>query len=254
MYGPAQIPLPARLADPAAEASIHPFFGPTIGQKAPAGNVIGFPDLEPTDDNIQTLRSIYFGLITEVDLHVGRVVKFLKDTGQYDDTLIVVTLDHGDMLGDRHSWGKFTVYDAAYQTPLIIRQPRNDARAGAVVTAPVETIDVTPTILEWVGQEIPNSMDCRSLISLLQGEVPDNWRAYTFSELDFAEPTAPILWEEALRTGPSNSSLSILREGQFTLVEFAAELPPIFFDKEKCGEQENVANQPEHQNEVPLDL
>lgn len=250
MYDPAELPLPTRLADPASEAAVHPFFGPTLEQKTPAGNVVGFPNLQPTDENIQTLRSIYLGLITEVDLHIGRVISFLKDSGQYDDTLIVVTADHGEMLGDRHSWSKFTVHDAAYHTPLIIRQPGNAARAGTVVMEPVETIDITPTILEWVGQEVPNSMDGKSLLPLLRGDVPEDWRAYSFSELDFAEPEAPTLWENALGTGPSDSSLTILREARFTLVEFAADLPPILFDHERHGEAENVADQSEYQSDL----
>lgn len=250
MYDPARIPLPARLADPAAEVAIHPFFGPEKEHKTFAGNFVGFPDLEPTDENIQTLRSLYFGLITEVDLHIGRVIKFLKDSGQYEDTLIVVTADHGEMLGDRHSWSKFTVHDAAYHSPLIIRQPGNAAQAGTVVMEPVETIDITPTILDWVGQEVPNSMDGRSLLPLLRGEVPGDWRKYSFSELDFAQPEAPTAWEQALGTGPSDSSLSILREERFTLVEFAADLPPILFDHEARGEAENVADQSDYQDDL----
>jgi arylsulfatase A-like enzyme len=250
MYDPAALPLPARLEDAAAEIAQHPFFGPTLAHKTPAGNVVGFPGLAATDDTVQTLRALYFGLITEVDAHIGRVIGFLKDSGQYDDTLIVITSDHGEMLGDHHSWGKSTVFDAAYHTPLIIRDPGNAARAGAVVAHPVETIDIAPTILDWVGQDIPNAMDGRSLLPLLRGEAPANWRTYTFSELDFAEPSAPTLWEHALGTGPSDSSLSILREGRFTLVEFAAELPPILYDHAARGELENVADRPEYQSDL----
>lgn len=250
MYDPAQIPMPTRLDDPADEVANHPFFGAALANKTLAGNVVGFPDLTNTDENTQTLRALYFGLITEVDLHIGRVIDFLKKTGQYDDTLIVVTADHGEMLGDRHSWGKFTVHDAAYHTPLIIRLPGNGARAGSVVMEPVETIDITPTILDWVGQDIPNSIDGKSLLPLLQGEVPQDWRTYTFSEFDFSEPEAPTVWEQALGTGLSDSSLSILREARFTLVEFAADLPPILYDHDAAGEAVNVASQPEYQADL----
>ena len=84
----------------------------------------------------------------------------------------------------------------------------------------------------------------------VRGEVPDGWRTYSFSELDFAQPETPTHWENALGTGPSDSSLSILREDRFTLVEFAADLPPILYDHEGRGEQENVADQPEHQQDL----
>ncbi|MCX7560753.1 alkaline phosphatase family protein [Sulfitobacter sp. F26204] len=250
MYDPASLPLPRRLDTPEDEIANHPFFGPTIAAKTPADNVVGFPELAATDDTIQALRAIYMGLITEVDQHIGRVVQFLKDSGQYDDTLLIVTADHGEMLGDHHSWSKFTVHDAAFHTPLIIRQPGNVARAGTVVNQPVETIDITPTILDWVGQGVPNSMDGRSLLPLLQGETPQDWRIQSFSELDFSEPQAPTLWEQALRTGPSDSSLSILRDGRFTLVEFAADLPPILYDFEAGGDSVNVADRPEYQADL----
>jgi arylsulfatase A-like enzyme len=193
---------------------------------------------------------VYFGLITEVDAHIGRVVQFLKDSGQYDDTLLIVTADHGEMLGDRHCWSKFTPHDAAFHTPLIIRQPGNADRAGAVVTTPVETIDITPTILDWVGQDIPNAMDGRSLLPLLADQPPADWRRYSFSELDFSEPEDPTLWEQSLGTGPSDSSLSILREDRFTLVMFAADLPPILYDHHGEGEAENVAHKPEFANDL----
>lgn len=250
MYDPTKIPLPDRLESPQAEAAVHPFFGPTLSHKTAAGNVVGFPDLAPTDANIQTLRALYMGLITEVDLHIGRVITFLKDSDQYDNTLLIITSDHGEMLGDHHCWSKFTVHDAAYRTPLIIRQPGNESRAGAIVTQPVETIDITPTILDWVGQDIPNSMDGRSLLPLLQGDLPPDWRRYTFSELDFSEPTRPTIWEQALGTGPSDSTLAILREERFTLVEFAADMPPILYDHEAKGELENVEEQPEYQSDL----
>ena len=246
MYDPASLPVPTRLDTPEQEGALHPFFDPALRSSTAAGFVEGFPDLEPTDDNIRALRAVYLGLATEVDHHVGRVIKFLKDTGQYESTMVVITADHGEMLGDRHAWGKMSVYDAAYHTPLIIRMPGNEDNAGACLTQITESIDVTPTILEWVGQEVPNSMDGRSLLPLLRGEQPRDWRQCSFSELDFSEPLEPTLWQQALGTSPSDSSLGILRDGRFTLVEFAADLPPMLFDAEGQGELENVAGQPEY--------
>ncbi|SLN41363.1 Arylsulfatase [Roseovarius albus] len=246
MYDPNDLPLPQRLASMEAEEDLHPFFSPMLQSVNAAKFVEGFPDLEPTDENIQTLRSVYLGLATEVDHHIGRVIDYLKTSGQYDNTMLVITADHGEMLGDRYAWGKMTVYDAAYHTPLIIRLPDNIANAGQVVTVPTESIDVTPTILDWIGQEIPNSMDGRSLLPLLLGETPGDWRSYSFSELDFSEPENPTIWERTLKTGPSDSCLGILRDQRFTLVEFAAELPPMFFDHNGKGEMENVAHNPKY--------
>ncbi|WP_371170221.1 sulfatase-like hydrolase/transferase [Aliiroseovarius sp. 2305UL8-7] len=243
MYDPSTLPLPARIGDREDEAALHPFCGPALDNAPIASFAIGCSNLTPTDENIQTLRSVYLGLATEVDQHIGRVVSFLKGSGQWDNTLLVVTADHGEMLGDRHAWGKHSIYDAAYHTPLIVRTP--DCNEGHRVTAPTESIDLTPTILDWVGQDIPNSMDGRSLLSFLDGSIPDNWRQYSFSELDFAEPEAPSLWEKRIGTNSSNSCLDILRDDRFTLVEFAADLPPLLFDHHGKGEMENVAENPE---------
>lgn len=250
MYDPTALPRPVGFADADSERALHPFFGPTMAKQTPADFVLGFDQVDPTPENIQTLRAVYLGLATEVDHHVGRVLRFLKDSGQYDDTLVVITADHGEMLGDRHSWGKMTVYDAAYHTPLMIRLPGNQARAGAVVSEPTESIDITPTILEWVGQTIPNSMDGRSLMPVLHGQVPDDWRSYTFSELDFSQPERPTIWQRELETGHSDSCLGILRDARFTLVEFAADVAPMLFDHAAQGEMENVAEKPEYGTEL----
>jgi arylsulfatase A-like enzyme len=247
MYDPAALPLPTRLADAQAERAMHPFFGPMMDAITPASTVLGFPELEASDEAVQTLRSLYLGLASEVDTHIGRVLKFLKDSGQEDDTLVIISADHGEMLGDRHSWGKFSVYDAAYKTPLMIRLPGNEARAGSRVTDITESIDLTPTILEWVGQEIPNAMDGASLLPLLRGDRPAGWRSYSYSELDFAQPEDP---DTIPGLDLSNSSLAILRDDRFTLVEFAAELPPLLFDHQGAGEMENVAKDPAMQADL----
>lgn len=242
MYDPSTLPTPARVGGRDDEAAVHPFFGPALKNETAAKFVIG-ATADNSDETLQALRAVYLGLATEVDHHIGRVMDFLKDSGQWNDTLLVVTADHGEMLGDRHAWGKHSVYDAAYHTPLIIHAP--GCQAGHVVDVPTESIDLTPTILSWVGQEVPNSMDGRSLLPFISGETPEGWRSYSFSELDFADPIKPTLWQKELGTDASNSSVGILRDSRFTLVEFAAELPPLLFDHDGKGELENVAGRPE---------
>lgn len=244
MYDPEKLPLPQRLETAKAEEEMHPFFAPMRASSTAADAVEGFPSLKETDETVRKLRAVYLGLATELDHHIGRVISFLKESGQYEDTLLVVTADHGEMLGDRHSWGKNSVYDAAYQTPLIVRMP--GGAKGAQFDNPTESIDLAPTILEWAGQEVPDSMDGRSLIPFLGGEAPKDWRNYTFSELDFANPLTPTRWQEDLGLEIADSCLGILRGERYTLVEFAADLPPLLFDKNGNGEMEDLANNPEH--------
>lgn len=251
MYDPSLLPLPSRMETAEQEAELHPFCAPAQQHARAADFVEGFEDLEIDTAAIQTLRAVYLGLATEVDHHIGRVVQFLKESGQYDNTLLVVTADHGEMLGDHHAWGKQTMFDAAYKVPLIMRLPENEAQAGTKISHPTESIDIVPTILDWVGQEIPNSVDGCSLRPLATGENPRGWRKFSVSELDFANPLSPTVWENQLGTGPSDSCLSILRDERFTLVEFAADLPPLLFDRSsKDGEFTNVATDPQYASEL----
>lgn len=248
MYDPERLPLPKGLPTAADEAAVHPFFAAPNADIA--SFVEGFPDLAPSEENIQTLRAIYLGLASEVDHHIGRIMEYLRDSGQYEDTLIVLSADHGEMLGDRHAWGKHTVYDAAYHTPLMIRMPGNATQAGSQVSALTESIDLMPTILEWVGQDIPNAVDGRSLLPLLRGEDPGDWRQYSFSELDFGDPITPTALQTALGTTATTSCLAILRDARFTLVQFAADLPPLLFDAAVDGEMVNVAEHPDYQSDL----
>lgn len=242
MYDPASLPLPTRHASRDAELAQHPFMAAAMATSGPERMVEGRPDLAGTDSEVQELRALYLGLATEVDHHIGRVMQWLKDSGQYDNTMVVITADHGEMLGDHHVWGKMSIYDAAYRTPLLIHMP--GGKGGTQVQAMTESIDITPTILDWVGQEAPAAMDGRSLMPFLHGETPEDWRDYTFSELDFSDPLAPNTWQQILGVPHDAANLAILRDGRFTLVEFAADLPPILFDCDGAGEMRNVAGDP----------
>jgi arylsulfatase A-like enzyme len=96
MYDPESLPAPAVLAE---NGPPHPFHKASQ-RKTPADLVEGLPDLEDTPENVAKLRAVYLGLATEVDHHIGRLISFLKESGQYDNTLLIVTADHGEMLWD----------------------------------------------------------------------------------------------------------------------------------------------------------
>lgn len=238
LVDPARLPRPA---EPDAGATEHVFMAAARAHFPIAEMVDGFPALDPTQANVAQLRATYLGLAAEVDAHIGRVLGWLKASGQYDDTLIVLTADHGEMLGDHGIWGKMSVFDAAFHTPLIIRAPGTAAHAGKVVEAMTETVDLAPTILDWAGLTPPNSMDGRSLLPLLSGDAPGDWRRHTMSELDLSEPLAPTAFERMLGVSPADGGVAILRDGRFTLVEFAGDLPPMLFDHAAGGERANVA-------------
>jgi len=247
MYNPATLPAPDVVGDRAAEQARHPFVAAQT-EATPARAVVeGFPDLEATPENIAMLRALYLGLATEVDHHIGRVIAWLKDQEQYDNTILVVTADHGEMLGDHHAWGKSTIYDAAWHTPLIIHVP--GATAG-VVDHPTESVDITPTLLDLLDLAVPAVMDGRPLTPFLTGDTPEDWRDYSYSELDYGGPISPTHIQTALNLPFDACNLCILRSPRHTLIHFNGGLPPVLFDRHGAGEMHDIAADSAAQGEL----
>ena len=249
MYDPAQLPAPLRKPDREAEAAVHPFFDALLRKTRISKYVEGLDGRidDHSDDHIQILRSIYLGLVTEVDAHVGRIIRFLKKTGQYDSTLLVFTSDHGEMLGDRHMWGKDTVYDAAYHVPLIIRDPDHLESFGTRVDRFTESVDVTPTILDWAGLTVPSAMDGHSLCPFLRGESSTSWRDYVHFELDLADPESPTVWQQQTGLSMRDANATVIREKKYKLAHFNGGFPPLLFDLEsEAGEMLDLASDPDH--------
>lgn len=241
MYATGAMPAARHGDDPAW----HPYVATAARKSSVASTVVGFPDLEASDATTRMIRKLYFGLATEVDHHIGRIIGWLKETGQYDDTLIVLTADHGEMLGDYGLWGKMTFHDAAFHVPLIIRNPGSAAR-GDIVTAPTESIDVTPTILDCLGIDAPHSMDGRSLRPFLDGTPPEDWRRVSVSELDFGDPLTPTAWQSDHGLSVDAANLSVLRKDDLRFVQFAGGLPPILMDVSNGKEDRNLTKNPAH--------
>lgn len=128
-----------------------------------------------SDEHIRRARHSYYAMTSYVDHCVGRIIKALKDTGQYDSTLIVFTADHGDMLGERGMWYKFNPYEWSMRIPMIIKAP--GAKPGRKVHVPVSLLDLAPTILDYAGSResygYTENFEGSSLVPLLNGK--DDW-------------------------------------------------------------------------------
>src|SRR3546814_16453585 len=102
-------------------------------------------------------------------------IAFLKASCRYERTLIVVTSDHGEMLGDHRLLGKCGYFDAAYHVPLIVKPAGGTPAAGWVVDAFTEAVAVAPTFLAQIGAAVPPAMDGRSLLPFLAWGVSATW-------------------------------------------------------------------------------
>lgn len=221
----------------------HPFLTASRQAASISSNVVGFPDLEPTDETIIALRAVYLGLAAEVDHHIGRVIDWLDERGQTDETFLVVTSDHGELLGDFGLWGKVTFHDAAFHVPLLIRDPHQPGSHGTRFEQPTESVDVTPTIIAAAGGRVPHSMDGTPLTPLLEGGA---WpKTATISELDFGNPIHPPPRQRAMGLSADEANLMVYRRGPWRQVEFAADLPPLLFDSEGRGEACSLASDAE---------
>ncbi|MCA0302709.1 MAG: alkaline phosphatase family protein [Proteobacteria bacterium] len=232
LYRAEDMPRPVRAPTVETEASQHPLLATYLRSQAQSGFFVTGDGLVSAldDDAIAQLRATYYGMVREVDDQVGRLLDRLKDWGLYDDTLIVVTADHGEMLGDHWLLGKQGYFDEAFHVPLIVRDPGRaaDAGRGRTVTRFTEAVDVMPTILDWLGRAAPRQCDGRSLLPFLRGEAPADWRREVHWEFDF-RGLGTSDSERALGLPMDACSLAVIRDETGKYVHFAA-LPPLFFD------------------------
>ena len=170
----------------------------------------------------------YMGLIAEIDHHVGRLLAFLETKGLADDTIVVVTSDHGDYLGDHWLGEKDLFHEESVRIPLIIADPRPtaDATRGTTDDTLVEAIDLAAGFLDIAGGEPePHRLEGRSLMPLLGGERPDNWRDAVFCDSCFALREARL----DLELEPHEARGYMVRTHDWKYVLFEKN-PPMLFD------------------------
>ena len=131
-----------------------------------------------TDDDWRRVSASYWAVLSYIDSEVGRIVDVLKETGQYDNTIIVFTSDHGDMMGGHGlvTKGIGTPYEEVYNIPLIIRTP--ETTSGREDTSTLTSmVDLAPTLLDMCGAEPLEGAQGRSLRPVIEGTAnPDEWR------------------------------------------------------------------------------
>ena len=155
MYPPKDIPVPKSINDPLNDSPYK--------NRGNAKNELPYKDAE----NIRNMRSIYYGMISEIDDKLGEILDKLDELGLAENTLVIFTSDHGEMLGDHGMHSKSIFYEGGVHVPLLMRFPKK-IKAGTVVEEPVSTMDVFPTILDYMLMPVPKC-DGISLRPFIEG-------------------------------------------------------------------------------------
>ena len=164
LYNPEEIPVsPAFLREP----KDAPLIVRLRAERDMKRTVDGY-DLS-TEAGWRGLRTGYFGNVTFLDRAVGRMLDALEETGLAENTIVVFTSDHGDMLGDHCVLAKRFMYEPSVRVPLMVRIPWL-GREGRRILGNISHIDLVPTLLDLMGQEVPEHLQGRSRAAVLRGE------------------------------------------------------------------------------------
>lgn len=242
MYDPADGPAFRRAATSKAEARQHPFVAYQLGKQTRGDFIPGAKGRVAKWDEatFRQIRAIYYGMISEVDSQLGRLWQAISQAGEWDDTIVVLTSDHAEMMGDHHLLGKGGYFDGSYHIPLIIRAPAATAR-GSAVTAFTEAVDVMPTLIDLIGGEVPAWLDGRSLKRFLSGKAGKAWRDAAHWEFDFRGISGERA-ETHFDIASQQCNLAVVRTERHKYAHFGG-LPPALYDlAEDPGETRNVAD------------
>jgi len=179
--------------------------------------------MPPGRDSMRELRAQYFGMISEVDHQLGRIVDHLERSGALDHTVVIVTSDHGEQLGDHGYIEKAGFFEESYHIPAIISSPRHPSAHGSVVEEFTENVDIMATLCELLVQPVPLQCDGLPLTGFVDGTGPvgQTWRNAAHWEFDWRFTMLgddPPAWPWDRR--PQSCALSVLRSRDHAYVHF----------------------------------
>ena len=185
LYADVDLPTPP-LSDPAFFEALPEF------QKEESLNRVRWYWRFDTPEKAEHMTKGHLRMISGVDAGIGRVLDELESLGLTDNTVVILMGDNGYFLGERGYAGKWTPHELSIRVPLVVFDPRTDSRArGLNPSMPVLNIDVAPTLLDLAGIDIPTSMQGKSLVSIVDGRSPRDWRTDFFVEHLFNHPQIP---------------------------------------------------------------
>ena len=236
LYRHADLPTPYRCADELEGR--HPYLSRFYTNAC---------DQLVSERELREFQACYYGMITELDACLGRLFQALKDSGQWDHTLIIFTSDHGEHLGDHYLTGKAHYFDGNMRVPYLLRDPspNADATRGKKLDVFCEAIDSAPTICAFLG--VPPQERCQgeSLLGLVRGDPNAAAKPRIFHEFYYYNS---LKESERNQCNPAACRLWVVRDDDYKYVQFGEEfLDPLLFDlKTDPGEMNNLAGRPEY--------
>lgn len=142
-------------------------------------------EMQPTDEEWDIIRSWYDGAIHYLDRRIGELVDWLRETGQFEETCLIITADHGEYFGEKglekHYYG---LYEPVLRVPLLIQPP--DENEASEIRSMVSLADLYPTIIELAADRTPDRPHARSLVPFKEGPHHD----HIFAELGAINPVS----------------------------------------------------------------
>ncbi len=238
MYGHNQVLPPVRDAN--EQKNPHPVYEQFMA------NAIG--QAFSHDEVRNKVVPAYMGLIKQCDDQMGVLFRWMEETERMEDTMIVLTSDHGDYLGDHWLGEKDLFHAPSVNVPLIIYDPSSkaDSTRGTVCDALIESIDLAATFIQVAGGDVPDHIvEGHSLLPFLYGESPSgNWREFVISEYNYSvTPMAAKLGVE-----PKDAVLYMVADHHWKLIHAEGFGRPMLFDlKNDPNELDDLGESPAHE-------
>ncbi len=192
----------------------------------------GMDRYDVPEEAVRNARHAYYAMITDIDEKIGELLNILKKTGLDENTIVVFTSDHGEMLGERGIWYKKTLFEDAVKVPLLISAPERFSPKR--IKENVSLVDLLPTLVDFAGgdvKEFQSALDGASLTGLINGT--GEWEDVVYCDHSDNATVAPRF---------------MVRKGNFKYV-FCEAYPAQLYDLEKDpNELNNVAGDPQYSN------
>ncbi len=208
MYDPAYVDLPANFNDPLEDNE------PSAYRKKREGMIKKYG---PDEQSFRELIARYWGLVSQVDASVGKILDTLERLGLADNTIVVYTSDHGDMMGSHKLVTKGVMYEEATRIPWLIRVPWMTGKQR-MVAQPVSQIDTVPTLLELMGRNAQTQLPGHSLVPLMQGRkaaedhVFIQWNVASNEEANVRTVISPDGWKLSLSKGDKSQLFNLNKD------------------------------------------